>query len=90
MIDNIGYVQHNGEQMQVLFILLAESYERGPVMITSNLRFSKWDRILNDAVTTAAAIDCLVYHSMILELNVLSYGLEQYEICKKTANSTYN
>jgi DNA replication protein DnaC len=62
--------------MEVLFILLAERYERGSVMITSNLPFSKWERIFKDPMTTAAAIDRLVHHSIILELNLVSYRLE--------------
>ncbi len=61
----------------MLFMLLAERYERGSIMITSNLPFSKWDAIFKDAMTTAAAIDRLVHHSVILELNVRSYRLEK-------------
>jgi len=76
IIDDIGYVQHNREEMEVLFILLAERYERGSMMITSNLPFSKWERIFKDPMTTAAAIDRLVHHSIILELNLPSYRLE--------------
>ena len=76
IIDDIGYVQQNREEMEVLFVLLAERYERGSVMITSNLPFSKWERIFKDPMTTAAAIDRLVHHSVILELNLPSYRLE--------------
>jgi len=77
LIDDIGYVQHNREEMEVLFTLLAERYERGSVMITSNLAFSKWERIFRDPMTTAAAIDRLVHHSVILELNIPSYRMEE-------------
>ena len=77
IIDDIGYVQQNREEMEVLFILLAERYERGTVMLTSNLAFSQWERIFKDPMTTAAAIDRLVHHSIILELNVPSYRLEK-------------
>ena len=59
--------------MEVLFALLAERYERRSVVITSNLVFSKWDQIFQDPMTTAAAIDRVVHHSVILELNVKSY-----------------
>ena len=76
MIDDIGYVEQNREEMEVLFILLAERYEGGSLMITSNLPFSKWERIFKDPMTTAAAIDRLVHHSVILELNLPSYRLE--------------
>lgn len=70
IIDDLGYVQQSREEMEVLFTLLAERYERGSVMITSNLPFSKWEAIFKDPMTTAAAIDRLVHHSVILELNV--------------------
>jgi DNA replication protein DnaC len=76
IIDDIGYVQQNREEMEILFILLAERYERGSMMITSNLPFSKWERIFKDPMTAAAAIDRLVHHSIILELNLPSYRLE--------------
>ena len=76
IIDDLGYVQQSREEMEVLFTLLAERYERGSVLLTSNLPFSKWEQIFKDAMTTAAAIDRLVHHSVILELNVSSYRLE--------------
>lgn len=77
VIDDIGYVQQSREEMEVLFTLLAERYERGSVLITSNLPFSKWEAIFKDPMTTASAIDRLVHHSVILELNISSYRLEQ-------------
>jgi DNA replication protein DnaC len=77
ILDDLGYVQQSREEMEVLFTLLAERYERGSVMITSNLPFSKWESIFKDAMTTAAAIDRLVHHSVILELNLSSYRVEQ-------------
>jgi len=77
IIDDIGYVQQNREEMEVLFTLLAERYERGSVLLTSNLPFAKWEVIFKDPMTTAAAIDRLVHHSVILELNLPSYRLEQ-------------
>ena len=69
IIDDIGYVQQTREEMVVLFTLLAERYERGSVMLTSNLAFSGWDKIFKDPMTTAAAIDRLVHHSVILDLS---------------------
>jgi DNA replication protein DnaC len=77
LFDDLGYVRQRREEMEVLFTLLAERYERGSVMITSNLPFSKRESIFKDPMTTAAAIDRLVHHSVILELNVASYRLEQ-------------
>ena len=76
IIDDIGYVQQDRAEMEVLFTLLADRYERASIMITSNLPFSKWESIFKDPMTTAAAIDRLVHHSIILELNVPSYRLE--------------
>jgi DNA replication protein DnaC len=84
IIDDLGYVQQSREEMEVLFTLLAERYERGSVMITSNLPFSKWESIFKDPMTTAAAIDRLVHHSVILELNVQSYRLEQAQRGQQT------
>ena len=77
VIDDIGYVQQSREEMEVLFTLLAERYERGSVLLTSNLPFSKWEAIFKDPMTTASAIDRLVHHSVILELNITSYRMEQ-------------
>ena len=76
IIDDIGYVQQDRDEMEVLFNLLAHRYERGSVMITSNLPFSKWEQIFKDPMTTVAAIDRLIHHSVVLELNVPSYRLE--------------
>jgi DNA replication protein DnaC len=77
ILDDIGYVQQGRDEMEVLFTLPAARYERGSVLLTSNLPFSKWENIFKDPMTTAAAIDRLVHHSVILELNVPSYRMEQ-------------
>jgi DNA replication protein DnaC len=76
ILDDIGYVQYSRDEMEVLFALLAERYERGSVLLTSNLAFSGWETIFKDPMTTAAAIDRLVHHSVIVELNVPSYRAE--------------
>jgi DNA replication protein DnaC len=67
ILDDIGYVQQSRDEMEVLFTLLAERYERRSVVITSNLVFSQWDQIFKDPMTTAAAIDRVVHHSIIIE-----------------------
>jgi DNA replication protein DnaC len=77
LIDDIGYVQQSREEMEVLFTLLAYCYERSSVMLTSNLPFSQWEKIFKDPMTTTAAIDRLVHHSVILELNLDSYRLKK-------------
>ena len=87
LIDDIGYVQQSREEMEVLFTLLAERYERGSVMLTSNLPFSKWETIFKDPMTTAAAIDRLVHHSVILELNIPSFRLESAKQSKTSKKS---
>jgi DNA replication protein DnaC len=69
ILDDLGYVQQDREEMEVLFTFLAERYERRSVMISSNLVFSKWDQIFKDPMTTMAAIDRLVHHALILEFN---------------------
>ena len=76
IIDDLGYVQQDREEMEVLFTLLAHRYERGSVLITSNLPFSQWEMIFKDPLTTAAAIDRLVHRSVILELHLPSYRME--------------
>ena len=73
ILDDIGYVQQAPEEVEVLFTLLAERYERRSVIITSNLVFSQWDQIFKNPMTTAAAIDRLVHHCVILEFDVPSY-----------------
>ncbi len=76
IIDDIGYVHQSREEMEVLFTLLAHCYERTSIMLTSNLPFSEWEKIFKDPMTTAAAIDRLIHHSIIIELNIPSYRLE--------------
>jgi DNA replication protein DnaC len=77
ILDDIGYVQQARDEMEVLFTLLAERYERQSVIITTNLVFSEWDKIFKDPMTTLAAIDRVVHHSIILDLMMLdSYRAE--------------
>lgn len=88
ILDDLGYVQHGREEMEVLFTLLAERYERGSVLLTSNLPFSKWEQIFKDSMTTAAAIDRLVHHCVIWELNVPSYRLENAQKNRRSSSPT--
>ena len=74
LLDDLGYVQQSPDEAEVLFTrVLAERYERRSVMVTSNLIFSQWDRIFRDQMATAAAIDRLVHHSVVLEFDVPSF-----------------
>jgi len=68
ILDDIGYVQHDQDEMEVLFTLLSERYERKSVLISTNLVFSEWTRIFKSPMTTLAAIDRVVHHSVILDL----------------------
>jgi DNA replication protein DnaC len=90
VIDEIGYVQQEKGEMEILFTLFADCYERTSILLTSNLPFSKWEGIFKDAMMAAAAIDRLIHHSVILELNLLSYRLEKSKDgkAKKGVNET--
>jgi DNA replication protein DnaC len=83
LLDEMGYVQQSREEMEVLFTLLADRYERSSVLLTSNLPFSRWESIFKDPMTTAAAIDRLVHHSIIVELNLPSYRVAQAKQVKE-------
>ena len=72
--------------MEVLFTFLAERYERRSVLITSNLVFSEWDRIFKDPMTTAAAIDRLIHHAVIIEMTGNSVRAEAAEGALKEAS----
>jgi DNA replication protein DnaC len=88
LIDDVGNVQQSREEMEVLFTLLSHRYERGSVLVTANLPFSAWEKIFKDPMTTAAAIDRLVHHSVILELNIPSYRLEQAQRHQQSPKSS--
>jgi DNA replication protein DnaC len=79
ILDDLGYIQQSPEEAEVLFTLLAERYERRSVILTSNLVFGEWDRIFRDQMATAAAIDRLIHHSVLLEFDVLSFRAEVAE-----------
>lgn len=83
MLDDLGYVQQSREEMEVLFTLLAERYERRSVVLTSNLVFSEWDRIFKDPMTTAAAIDRVVHHSIILEFGADTTSVRAEEASRR-------
>ena len=76
VIDDISYVPLERGETDVLFQLLSERYEMRSVVITSNLPFGKWGNIFKDEMTTAAAIDRLIHHAEILELNTESFRIQ--------------
>jgi DNA replication protein DnaC len=77
ILDDLGYVQQTADEAEVLFTLMAERYERRSLIITSNLVFSEWDRIFKSPMTTAAAIDRLVHHAVIIEIERGSVRAEE-------------
>jgi DNA replication protein DnaC len=88
ILDDIGYVQQSRDEMEVLFTFLAERYERRSVLITSNLVFSEWNRIFQDPMTTAAAIDRLVHHAVILEMTGSSVRADHARSTRKETAPT--
>lgn len=91
ILDDLGYVQQTPDEAEVLFTLMAEHYERRSLILTSNLVFSEWDRIFKNPMTTAAAIDRLVHHATILEIDRTSVRAEDAKLRKegKQPNDNY-
>ncbi|MBK7192723.1 MAG: ATP-binding protein [Myxococcales bacterium] len=83
ILDDLGYVQQTPDEAEVLFTLMAERYERRSLILTSNLVFSEWDRIFKNPMTTAAAIDRLVHHATILEIDRTSVRAEDAKLRKE-------
>ena len=73
ILDDLSYVRRDQAETSVLFELIAERYERKSIAITANTPFSQWGEVFVDAAMTVAAVDRLVHHSTILEMNVESY-----------------
>lgn len=73
IIDDIGYVKKSDAETQVLFEFIAHRYESGSLIITSNQPFSHWDQIFPDTLMTVAAIDRIIHHATILEIDGDSY-----------------
>ena len=73
VLDDIGYVKKSEAETSVLFELIAHRYERKSLLITANQPFSHWDAIFTDSMMTVAAIDRLVHHALIVEIDAQSY-----------------
>jgi DNA replication protein DnaC len=73
VIDDIGYVKKTDSETQVLFEFIAHRYESGSLIITSNQPFSHWDQIFPDTLMTVAAIDRIIHHASIVEIDGISY-----------------
>ena len=85
LLDDLGYLPQGAEESEVLFTLIAARYERRSLGITSNLVFSEWERIFANPMATAAAIDRVVHHSVILEFDVPSYRTDAAQQRGETA-----
>ena len=77
VIDDIGYVKKTDAETQVLFEFIAHRYESGSLVITSNQPFSQWDHIFPDTMMTVAAIDRIIHHATIIEIEGESYRKKQ-------------
>lgn len=73
ILDDIAYVQKDQAETSVLFELISVRYERRSMMITANQPFGDWNKVFPDETTAVAAVDRLVHHATILEMNVESY-----------------
>jgi len=77
ILDDLGYVKKSTAETHVLFELIAHRYETGSIIITSNQPFGEWDKIFADASMTVAAIDRVVHHATIIEIQAESYRKRQ-------------
>ena len=88
ILDDIGYVQHDQDEMEILFTLLSARYERKTVMISTNLVFSEWTRIFKSPMTTMAAIDRVVHHCVIVDMMAVdSYRAKEATITSQQATT---
>jgi DNA replication protein DnaC len=73
ILDDLAYVSKDQAETSVLFELISARYERRSTLITANQPFGEWSRVFPDPAMTLAAVDRLVHHSTIFEINVDSY-----------------
>ncbi len=88
IIDDIGYVSRDQQETSVLFELIAHRYERVSLIITANQPFSEWHSIFADKSMTVAAVDRLIHHGNIIELEGESYRRKAAQNRKNTAQKT--
>jgi DNA replication protein DnaC len=86
ILDDLSYVQKSQAETSVLFELIAARYERRSLLITANQPFGAWDTIFPDKAMTVAAIDRLVHHAVIVEMNAESYR-RRTALGRNTANA---
>lgn len=86
LLDDFSYVRRDSTETTVLFELIAERYERKSVALTANQPFSEWHQVFPEPAMTVAAIDRLVHHATILELNVESYRRKSAQRAKEKSS----
>jgi DNA replication protein DnaC len=77
IVDDLGYVKKSEAETCVLFELIAHRYERKSLIITANQPFSQWDSIFTDSVMTVAAVDRLLHHALIVEIQAESFRKQE-------------
>ena len=83
IVDELSYLTFSKSQSELLFHVLSIRNERGSVIITTNLEFSRWGELFPNSMLTAALIDRLTHHAHILNMNAESYRFKQ-RLSKKT------
>lgn len=88
ILDDLSYVRRDQSETSVLFELIAERYERKSLAITANTPFSQWGEVFVEPAMTLAAVDRLVHHATILEMNVQSYRRRSAQTAQPPAKRT--
>jgi DNA replication protein DnaC len=88
VIDEVGYTRLTVEQASALFDLVAGRYERGSIILTSNLSFAEWGGLLGDEVLATALLDRLLHHAEVLSVNGRSYRMRQRMLADQPGEKT--
>lgn len=84
VLDDLAYVTKDQAETSVLFELISARYERRSLLITANQPFGEWNKVFPDPAMTLAAVDRLVHHATIFEMNVESYRRRSAIAAKRT------
>ena len=90
IIDELGYVPLSPTGAELLFEVFSQRYERGSIIVTSNLPFEDWTSIFGSERLTGALLDRLTHHVHILEMNGDSYRLKQSKSRRRRASPSTN
>ncbi|MHC1749378.1 MAG: IS21-like element helper ATPase IstB [Cellulosilyticaceae bacterium] len=77
IIDELGYVELSADTTQLMFQIFSERYEKGSIIVTTNLEFKEWTKVFHDERMTTAIIDRLIHNSKIITCNGTSYHYKQ-------------